>query len=122
MFIFLIRISQNLRLIQQAGWKKIPPFYGLSRATSGLIVTVISFFYRLHLNNTWLGIWIVFAVISTTTAVIVDIKIDCGLMDGGLLRNKLTFYDKKYIYYTYILTDAIFRTNWVLNVSPTLLT
>lgn len=122
MFIFLIRISQNLRLIQQAGWTKIPPFYGTFRATSGLIVTVISFFYRLHLNSTWLSIWVIGAAVSTTIAVLVDIKIDCGLMDGGLLREKLTFFDRKYIYYTYMLLDAFFRANWVLNVSPTLLT
>ena len=122
MYIFVLRISQNLRLIQQAGWTKIPPFYGTFRAGSGLIVTVISFFYRLHLNSTWLGIWLVGAAVSTTIAIVVDIKIDWGLLDGGLLRKKLTFFDRKYIYYTFMLLDTVFRTNWVLNVSPTLLT
>ena len=92
MYIFLLRLSQNLRLIQQAGWTKIPPFYGTFRASSGLIVTVISFFYRLNLNSTWLGIWLVVAAVSTTIAIVVDIKSDWGLMDGGLLRKKLTFY------------------------------
>jgi hypothetical protein len=117
-----LRISQNLRLIQQAGWTKIPPFYGIFRPCSGLIVTVISFFHRRHLNNTWLDIWLVSAAISTTIAVVVDIKIDWGLMDGGLLRNKLTFFDRKYVYYTFMLLDSLFRANWILNVSPTLLT
>jgi len=45
--IFSYRLIQNFKMVYQAGWKIVPPFYGLFRAGSSLITVVVAYNYRL---------------------------------------------------------------------------
>lgn len=127
--IFIYRIIQSLKFWRQLTLARAdkkydfwsPPFLGTLRATSALLASTASIFYRLRLFSGALGLWLTFVIISTLWSWYVDLRGDWGLLNHQtktLLRQKLLFPKAKYLYYFMGVFDLILRIGWVLTISP----
>ena len=78
---FSYRVIQNTKMVYQNGWKIIPPFYGIWRATFAIITTVLSYNYKVNNTSSNLIYWILSAIIATFAATYADVKGDWGLLN-----------------------------------------
>jgi hypothetical protein len=78
---FSYRVIQNLRMVYQAGWKIVPPFYGLFRAGFTIVTIVVSYNYKINPTDNNLVGWVISAFITTCTATFVDVKADWGFLN-----------------------------------------
>jgi hypothetical protein len=78
---FSYRIIQNTKMVYQAGWKIVPPFYGIWRAMFTIITVVLSYNYKVNTNNTNLIAWVISAFVATCAATFADVKGDWGFLN-----------------------------------------
>ena len=96
--------------------------YNFFKYLSSFLVTVFSFLYYQHECNTFLYLWLFFAILSTIYSYIWDLKMDWGLLDRSqqknyLLRKELS-YNNKTFYYSAMLMNLVLRMSWVFSISP----
>ena len=63
--IFVYRIVQNTKVVEQNNWRLIPAYYGIFRGFFGLITILTSYFYRKYEHASLFIIFVVSAVLST---------------------------------------------------------
>ena len=85
-FIYALRILQNIRQMYQSKVWGGMPFYGSIKCTLNIITMITSYLFRLEEDETptlYLGFWVLSAITSTSYAYYFDLKWDWGLLQNN---------------------------------------
>ena len=122
----LIRIIQCCRVAYDRRDPKLKRFdlINIEKFMTSAVVTILSLLVgflrskQSHAFEPIFTLWVITASISTVYSYLWDIKMGWGLCEKGygLLRAKMHY--ARWIYYTAIVLNLIFRITWILNISP----
>ena len=128
-FLYTMRIIQNIRQMKQNNFIGGMPYYGSIKCFLNIITMLTSYFCRVRQEKgeiplIALILWVCSAIVSTSYAYHFDLKYDWGLLEsspGNKYLRKELIYGKKKLYYGIIVFNLLFRFIWVLNISPDIL-